>query len=96
MVDEDLSLFIMSLRGPLPRDLDDRPECIERDSSLPLDLVVGVGVRGAPGFKEARLVDMVLRKEDRAHKGLNPFDCVGFSVDIMTSDMNTMDFRYLC
>jgi hypothetical protein len=93
-LEEDRSLFIISLKPARPRD---RLERTERDSSLSLvDLDVSFGTTSPPGCdRDARLLgdsDFCFRERESAHAGIRFFDgescgVDGVSVDMMRRDM---------
>lgn len=96
-LDDDRSLFIMSLKPARPRDRLDRLDRTERDSSLSLlDRDVSLGTTSPPGWDlDSRLFgdsDFCFRERDKAHAGIKPFDgessgVDGVSVGMMRRDM---------
>jgi hypothetical protein len=93
-LEEDRSLFIISLKPARPRD---RLERKERDSSLSLvDLDVSFGTTNPPGCDvDSRLLDdssFCFREKGKAQADIFPFEgeicgVDGISVDIMRRDM---------
>jgi hypothetical protein len=91
-LEDDRSLLPISRNIFRPREEVDRIERIERDSSLSLDLDVGLGTSKPPGLEimSSCAGDLLFLRFHGVHEGDSPRD-EGVFEDIMRSDISCVE-----